>query len=63
MTIRSGLNGWYFANFFPAVIPIGFLIIDPLTGAVHILDPQKVNVTLAQKIPETDKEQLLGAND
>jgi len=45
-TIQSGLDGWYIGNILFGGL-IGFLIVDPLTGAMFKL-PNEVTVTLAE---------------
>lgn len=46
--VRSSLNGWYFGNIgFGGLI--GFLIVDPLTGAMWTLGPKTV---VEQLVPE-----------
>ena len=46
--IRSSLNGWYFGNILFGGL-IGFLIVDPLTGAMWTLEPADVTIPLGQK--------------
>jgi len=48
VTIDSHVNGWYFGNLLFGGV-IGFLIVDPLTGAMYKLDTQDVDETLAAK--------------
>ncbi|MGK0464326.1 MAG: hypothetical protein ACJAT5_000738 [Lentimonas sp.] len=72
--LNTGLNGWYIGNIVFGGL-IGFLIVDPLTGAMYKLDDQ-VNVTLPadlslstenselrivtlDKVPENLKDQLI----
>ena len=43
------LNGWYFGNIFIGLL--GFLIIDPATGAMWKLASPKINVTLTKFTP------------
>lgn len=40
-TIKSSLNGWYFGNIVFGGL-IGFLIVDPVTGAMWTLSPRTV---------------------
>lgn len=49
VVISSDLNGWYIGNIVFGGI-IGFLIVDPATGAMYRLDQTNLNETLA---PET----------
>lgn len=49
--IHSDINGWYFGNIVFGGL-IGFLIVDPATGAMYRLDTTNLNETLA---PETGK--------
>jgi hypothetical protein len=46
VTINSDVNGWYFGNLVFGGI-IGFLIVDPITGAMYKLDRTELNETLA----------------
>lgn len=49
--IDSAPNGWYlFGNFFIGGL-LGYIVVDPLTGAMFKLDPNKIN---AQLKPEGD---------
>jgi hypothetical protein len=41
VTIKSDLNGWYFGNILFGGL-IGFVIVDPLTGAMWTLKPKTV---------------------
>jgi len=43
--IRATLNGWYFANIF-YFQALGFLIVDPATGAMYRINQLDVNETL-----------------
>lgn len=46
VTIKSGANGWYlFGNILLGGL-IGWFIVDPITGAMWTLSPDKVNVEL-----------------
>lgn len=45
--IKNGLDGWYIGNIFIGGL-IGWLIVDPLTGAMWSL-PKELTVTLAKK--------------
>jgi len=46
VNLRASVNGWYFGNIvFGGVI--GFLIVDPATGAMYRLNTLDVNETLA----------------
>lgn len=44
--IEADINGWYFGNFLFGG-PIGFLVVDPLTGAMWKIPAQYYNFTLA----------------
>lgn len=46
VTIGADVNGWYFGNIVFGGL-IGFLIVDPLTGAMYRLDRTDLNETLA----------------
>jgi hypothetical protein len=43
--IRHNINGWYFGNFFLGGM-LGFLIVDPLTGGMWVLNPDKIQADL-----------------
>ena len=43
--IRAHINGWYFGNFFIGGL-IGFLAVDPLTGGMWTLSPDKIQAEL-----------------
>ena len=41
--LKAGLDGWYFGNILWGVwCPIGFLILDPITGKMWKLSPQAI---------------------
>lgn len=44
--ITASMNGWYWGNFLIGGL-IGFLIVDPLTGAMFEIDDQTVTLNLA----------------
>lgn len=45
VNLTSSVSGWYFANLvFGGVI--GMLIVDPLTGAMYNLSPERIDQTL-----------------
>ena len=44
--IRHDINGWYFGNFFIGGL-LGMVVVDPLTGGMWALKPDKVAVNLA----------------
>jgi hypothetical protein len=46
VVISSDINGWYFGNIIFGGL-IGFLIVDPATGAMYKLDRKELNETLA----------------
>lgn len=46
VTISADINGWYFGNIVFGGL-IGFLIVDPATGAMYRLDQTDLNETLA----------------
>jgi len=54
--INSTLNGWYIGHLLFGGL-IGFLIVDPLTGAMWTFDPKDINMTLAGKTAETPEGQ------
>lgn len=46
VALTGGVNGWYVANLVFGGL-IGFLIVDPITGAMYNLSPDTVETTLA----------------
>lgn len=46
VSIRSELSGWYFGNIVFGGL-IGMLIVDPATGAMWNLSPDKIEQTLS----------------
>lgn len=54
--IRSGVSGWYAAgNYFTSfAMVIGYLIVDPLTGAMWTLQPKGINTNLRQALSLND---------
>ena len=46
ITVNTKANGWYIGGNFLFGGLIGWLIVDPLTGAMWTLDTEKVDVTL-----------------
>ena len=57
--VDSRINGWYVGNIVFGGL-IGWLIVDPLTGAMWALDTKHVNGTLAERVAmdETSSPQL-----
>ncbi len=57
--VDSRINGWYVGNIVFGGF-IGWLIVDPLTGAMWALDTERVNGTLAERVAmdETSSPQL-----
>lgn len=53
--IENSIDGWYFANWFGATL-IGFLVIDPITGAMWTLED---HVTVYKDVESTDTKQSL----
>jgi hypothetical protein len=47
--VDSRINGWYVGNIVFGGL-IGWLIVDPLTGAMWALDAEHVNGTLAERV-------------
>jgi hypothetical protein len=45
VNLTSSVSGWYFANLLFGGV-IGMLIVDPLTGAMYNLSPEKIDQTL-----------------
>ena len=59
VNVDSRINGWYVGNIVFGGF-IGWLIVDPLTGAMWALDAEHVNGTLAERVAmdETSSPQL-----
>ena len=49
--VECSVDGWYFGNFLSGWV-LGFLVVDPATGAMYKLDQQYVNPTLSNKVEE-----------
>ncbi len=45
VNLRSSVSGWYFGNILFGGL-IGMLIVDPLTGAMYNLKPQKIEQSM-----------------
>ena len=55
--VKATVNGWYIANIIFGGL-IGFLIVDPVTGAMYTLSPSDINTLLdATQLVTTKKEQ------
>jgi hypothetical protein len=48
--IRHNLNGWYFGNLFLGGA-LGMLVVDPLTGGMWVLKPDKIDAPLTAATP------------
>lgn len=51
--LKTYANGWYVVGNILFGGLIGWLIVDPATGAMWNIDPEGVNVTLSQSAPGT----------
>ena len=62
-TVNAGLNGWFFGNFgFGGLI--GFLVVDPLTGAAFKLPPEaSVDLMPIQTADTTPSLTILTLNE
>jgi len=57
--VRSRLNaGWYLAGNFLFGGLVGWFIVDPLTGAMWKLDPEKVNAYLSKQASHCPQNEL-----
>lgn len=45
--VTGQVNGWYFGNIILGGVILGMLIVDPLTGAMFSLSPEKVDEALS----------------
>lgn len=43
--IKHDINGWYWGNFFGGGL-LGFVVVDPLTGGMWVLKPDKIEADL-----------------
>jgi hypothetical protein len=55
LTLRSSVSGWYWGNLLLGGL-IGMLIVDPNTGAMYNLAPNKVEQTLAPEVASDMRE-------
>lgn len=53
VTLTGGLNGWYLLGNLVVGGLIGWLIVDPISGAMWTLSPEYVNTTLAAENKQT----------
>ena len=54
--VKATVNGWYLANIIFGGL-VGFLIVDPATGAMYTLSPSDINTVLdAAQLSTTKKE-------
>ena len=60
INISSSLSGWYLAGNFVFGGLIGWIIVDPLTGAMWTLDPENINVDLSQSLSFDDSGNVDG---
>lgn len=51
------MDGWYFGNILFGGL-IGFLIVDPATGAMYTLKPDTLNVHLVSNVVALTPEEL-----
>jgi hypothetical protein len=51
VTLTGSLNGWYIAGNLVIGGLIGWLIVDPISGAMWTMSPEGVNVSLAGEVP------------
>ncbi|MGP9634881.1 hypothetical protein ACT3R7_17640 [Halomonas sp. AOP43-A1-21] len=54
MMINSNVNGWYIGGNIIFGGLIGWLIVDPLTGAMYNLSPDSINTTLGESVASND---------
>jgi len=55
VNLDSSVSGWYFANLVFGGL-IGMLIVDPLTGAMYNLEPEKIDQTLTPSQAQVIRE-------
>ena len=62
-TVTAGVNGWFFGNIAFGGL-IGFLIVDPLTGAAFKLPPEaSVDLLPVQTVESASSLTILSLND
>lgn len=54
MMINSSANGWYIGGNLIFGGLIGWLIVDPLSGAMYNLSPDTINATLGESVATSD---------
>ncbi|MEP4558495.1 hypothetical protein [Cobetia amphilecti] len=54
ITIESSANGWYIAGNLLFGGLIGYLIVDPLTGAMYNLSPNDINASLDESVARAE---------
>lgn len=54
MMISSSVNGWYIGGNLIFGGLIGWLIVDPLSGAMYNLSPDTINATLGESVATSD---------
>ena len=53
--VKSGVNGWYIGGNFIFGGLIGWFIVDPLTGAMYTLSPDKIEASMGQKTAHNNR--------
>ena len=62
VTVDANVNGWYIAGNLVFGGLVGYLVVDPLTGAMWTLDTKDINVTMEpvkEPVKEPGKESSL----
>lgn len=54
LTINSSPNGWYIAGNLVFGGLIGWLVVDPLTGAMYNLSPNEINASLNESVAKAE---------
>lgn len=54
LTIESTPNGWYIAGNIVFGGLIGWLVVDPLTGAMYNLSPSEINASLNESVAKAE---------
>ncbi|MAL96304.1 MAG: hypothetical protein CME40_14610 [Haliea sp.] len=54
MMINSSVNGWYIGGNLIFGGLIGWLVVDPLTGAMYNLTPDTLNASLGEKVAKAE---------
>lgn len=57
LTVHAKVNGWYWGNLLFGGV-IGFLIVDPASGAMYKLDSKSINAEMGVRTAQSGKREL-----